>query len=190
LSLFSETIADSLAGAVVQTAILVRLDFTSSDVRLWTGEGVLDANDGTQWYGVGGMGVLDGIEQAIGGTAPEAKIGLAGLNTNLLGLAVDEFETEARNRLAIVYFQFFREDDQRVLDNPYPVWAGEMMRPEFNIALNAFDIVVSAESIFALRSRPPFAMYTDTDQQARFPGDKGFQYTPTLMNKVVDWPVF
>ena len=52
------------------------------------------------------------------------------------------------------------------------------------------SISVDAESLFSLRSRPPFSQYTDTDQKARFPGDRGFEFVPGLVNKIVTWPDF
>jgi len=51
-------------------------------------------------------------------------------------------------------------------------------------------ITVSAESLFSLRSRPAFSQYTDTDQKLRFSGDRGFEFVPGLVNKIVTWPDF
>jgi hypothetical protein len=187
MSFFTETIAASLQGRVVRAAYLVKLDFVTEPWQLWNGEGVLETSLGN-WYGIGGLGTLDGIEQAIAGTAPEARLGLSGIDSATLQIASEDFDAEAKNRPVTVYMQFFEEDSEVPLDDPYPIWAGVMMRPEFAVTGSTRDIVISGESIFMLRSRPNFAMYTDSDQKRRYPGDRGFEFVAGLRNKVVTWP--
>jgi hypothetical protein len=66
-----------------------------------------------------------------------------------------------------------------------------MQTPRFELqGASTRRITVSAESLFSLRSRPAFSQYTDTDQKARFPGDRGFEFVPGLVNKIVTWPDF
>lgn len=202
MSLFPDTIAAALGGGKVECANLVWFDFASGPMRLWTGGDTLDANDGTRWLNVGSFGDMKGIEQAINGQAPQATFTLSGVSDEIIRIARDEFKVEARGRMVRVYIQFFGVDDpedpdnQRPLDLPYPIWAGRMLQPSF-----VFDdgerendseqsITVSAESLFSLGSRPRWSMYTDSDQQHRYPGDLGFQFAGTLVNKVVTWPDF
>ena len=195
MSLFPETIARALAGGRVECANLARFDFASETMRLWLGHGVLDTNDGAKWKGVGLFGGMSGLEQAVNGQAPEGTFTLSGIDADIMRLARDEFEAEVRGRIVRVFIQFFGvedendRDNQRPLDYPYPVWAGRMLKPTF-----AFDaegersVTIAAESLFSLRSRPRHAMYTDRDQQHRFPGDKGFEFVGSLVNKVLTWP--
>lgn len=196
MSLFPETIALSLAGAKVQCAFLVHFDFTTEPMRLWRGEGILRTQDDAQWKGLGTFGSMSGIEQAVNGEAPEASFVLSGIDADILRLARDEFEAEVRGRMVRVLIQFFGTDDpddpdnQRVLDLPYPVWAGRCLMPTFTLDAESGErsVAITAESLFSLRSRPRYAMYTDRDQQLRFPGDKGFEFVGTLINKVTTWP--
>lgn len=198
MGLFSETIAAQLAGARVQCAPLVEFDFTSGPMRLWRGAGLLPTNDGREWQALGQLGGIDGLAQAMGGTAPEATFTLSGVDAEIVHLARDEFEAEVRGRMVRVLIQFFGQDDagdpdnQRCLDNPYPVWAGRCLKPRFELDASGQrrSIVVTAESLFATRNRPNSGMYTDRDQQARFPGDKGFEFAATLLTKVLTWPDF
>jgi hypothetical protein len=112
-------------------------------------------------------------------------------------LARDEFEEEVKGRTVTVFIQFFGAaddadpDNQRPLDNPYAIWSGRCLKPTFTFGEDGERSVrVSAESLFSLRSRPRYAMYTDSDQRQRFPGDRGFEFAATLVNKVVTWPDF
>lgn len=195
MSLFPETIAMALGGGVVQAANLVEFAFTTDTVRLWMGNGILVTNDGEPWFATGSLGDMEGIEQAINGEAPEAVFTLSGIDQEVLRISRDEWDAEARGRMVRVYLQFFGIDDpgnpdnQRPLDMPYPIAGFRMLQPTFSMTPEGERSVrLSAESIFALRSRPRHAMYTDADQQRRFPGDKGFQFVASLVNKTVTWP--
>jgi hypothetical protein len=195
LGFFPDTIAASLAGVTVQAAWLVTLDFTSGPMRLWRGDDELVTNDAQKWTGMGVLGAIDGIEQAINGQAPEATFTLSAISPEILRLARDEFLPEVYGRTAYVSLQFFGvedEDDpdnQRPLDYPFPCWAGRMLKPTFSYdESGACSVAVSAESLFSLRSRPNAAMYTDSDQQQRFTGDLGFAFVGSLIAKTVTWP--
>jgi len=195
MGFFPDTIAASLGGARVDAAFLAMFDFTSGPMRLWRGGGLLRTRDGNQWQGLGALGNVTGIEQAVNGEAPEAVFTLSGVDNEVVKKARDEFKEEVLGRRATVYLQFFGEpdqadpDNQRPLDLPYPLWTGRMLTPTFSFGDDGErSIAISAESLFSLRSRPKFGMYTDRDQQRRFPGDRGFEFVASLVNKVVTWP--
>lgn len=195
MSLFPETIAASLTGEKVQCAWLVRFAFTTEPMFLWCGDGLLETADGQVWMGLGQLGDIGGIEQAVNGEAPQASFTLSGIDAQIMRLARDEFEPEVKGRIVTVYIQFFGVADaedpenQRVLDTPYPVWSGRLLTPSFSFDQEGErSVTVTAESLFSLRSRPQYAMYTDSDQKRRFPGDRGFEFVSSLVNKVVAWP--
>lgn len=195
MSLFPETIALALAGGRVECAWLIQFAFTSEPVRVWTGFGTLETSDGQRWSGLGTLGSVSGIEQAVNGQAPRASFTLSGVDAQIVRLARDEYEAEVKGRVVTVLIQFFGVDDpedpdnQRVLDAPYPLWSGRCLTPTFTISAEGErSVSIEAESLFSLRSRPQYAMYTDADQQHRFPGDRGFEFVGSLVNKTVTWP--
>lgn len=195
MSLFPETIALALAGGTVQAAWLVRFDFASAPMRLWLGHGELVTADGARWKGMGSLASVDGIEQAVNGMAPQATFTLSGIDAEIMRLARGEYEAEVKGRRVTALIQFFGVDDpadpdnQRVLDAPYPLWSGRCLAPNFAIGEDGNrSVSIEAESLFSLRTRPRFAMYTDADQQHRFPGDRGFEFVGALVNKTVTWP--
>lgn len=195
MSLFSETIAAKLSGAKVLCATLVRFEFASETIRLWRGNATLRTKDGALWQAIGQLGDISGIEQAVNGEAPQASFTLSGVDASIIHLAREEFKTEVLGRRVVVSIQFFGDpdgddpDNQRPLDLPYAIWAGRCLAPTFSFSpTGERSIAISAESLFSLRTRPRYAMNTDRDQQHRFPGDLGFEFAPTLVNKVVTWP--
>ena len=192
MSIFPETVKAYMAGAQVKHAFLASFDFLTEATRVWMGNGVLES-DGELWYGVGTLASIGNLKQALAGKAPETTFTLSGLDPDIVQLARAEWDTEAKNRKATVYIQFFNSENDRLLDGydaPYPVWQGIMKTPSFAISRTEAQITVSAESIFSLRSRPNYSMYTDRDQKRRYPGDEGFEFVADLVDKVVQWPVF
>lgn len=193
MSLFPETIKAHLAGRTVRASFLVLFDFVTTPIRVWTGAGKITTG-GHDWLGLGQLGSISGLEQAVNGEAPETTFTLTGINPQIMSLARDEWVDEGRDRLAKVYLQFHNDHDDRVrelFDAPFAIWAGRMQTPRFEIqGPKTRRITVSAESLNALRSRPAFSQYTDTDQKSRFPGDRGFEFVPGLVNKIVTWPDF
>lgn len=196
MGLFPETIARDLAGGKVEAATLFDFDFTTTPMLAWRGYGQLKTKDGRRWNALGDLGSVSGIEQAVNGEAPEATFTLSGINAEIMRLARDEFEDEVRGRTVRAYIQFFGVEDeadpgnQRPLDLPYPIWGGRFLKPRFSIDRDSGErsVGITAESIHSLRSRPRAGSYTDRDQQFRFPGDKGFEFVATLINKVLTWP--
>lgn len=196
MSLFPETIAADLAGSRVDMELLVLFDFVTEPVRVWmNGSGQLRTNDGYLWDGLGRIGSIAGVEQAVNGQAPEVTFTLSGVDAQLVRLARDEFDAECKGRLITVLMQFFGTDDpddpdnQRPLDLPYPIASARALTPEFTYGeRDERSIMIRCESLFSLRSRPRAALYTDADQQRRFPGDLGFAFVASLKNKVITWP--
>jgi hypothetical protein len=193
VSFFPETIAAILAGRTVKMPYLVLLDFVDEPMRVWSGFGTITAG-GHDWSGLGEVGSIQGLEQAINGEAPESTFILSGINPEIVRLTREEFEDKAADRLARVYVQFTNAEDDRPLelfDQPFALWSGQMKTARFELQSTGLRrITVGCESRFSLRSRPNSSQYTDRDQQKRFPGDRGFEFVPTLRNKVVTWPDF
>ncbi|AMU90538.1 hypothetical protein ATM17_16060 [Sphingopyxis macrogoltabida] len=186
----------ALGGGKVECAELVHFDFTTQPMGLWNGGGILRTNDARLWSGLGTLGSMSGIEQAVNGEAPESAFTLSGIDADVLRLSRQEFEPECKGRIVRVLIQFFGIDDpadpgnQRPLDNPFPIHASRILGATFTVDQENGEraVTLSGESLFSLRSRPKYAMYTDRDQQRRFPGDKGFEFVQAIVNKVLTWP--
>lgn len=196
MSLLPDTLKALLARQAVQVALLATFEFTSTTVRLWSGNGVLQTLDGESWNGIGSWGAVDGIEQAMNGEAPEATFTLLGTDAEIAALVREEFADEVAQRPVRLHLQFFGQDDpadpgnQRVLDDPWTFWSARCFVPVFILDEDSGEesIAITAEGLFARRSRPRYAMYTDADQQARHAGDKGFQFVSELVKQELTWP--
>ncbi len=190
MSLFPDTVAASLSGETVSMAYLVKLDFLTDPFYVWTGFGNI-VSGGQTWRGLGELGQINNLEQAIAGEAPETTVSVDMHSSAVTRLARSEFDTEANGRKMSVFVQFMVADSDRLLDGPMSIWSGIMRTPKFEITADGLSrLTLNVESVFSKRSRPNHSLYTDKDQDRRFSGDRGFEFVGSLQNKVVTWPDF
>lgn len=182
--MMAETVQALSEGRHVAVATLFEFQFLSRTVRFWDGTGKLTAG-GSEWDGSGKVITVSGLEQAAGLGAGAATFTLSGTTPELLAAAVTA-EIEVKNRPCAVYIQFL-SDPYTVYDEPQAVWAGNMDTLVFKGDVRNQSITLTAESLFVERIRAPYGYMTDTDQQARWPGDRGFEFMPKLINKTVPW---
>jgi hypothetical protein len=183
---FPDAISNVLAGREVRLDLLVMFDFTSGAMRLWQGFGTLHTNDGNDWEGIGRLGQISDLESAIGGTAPQARFVLSGVDPTILANALDQ-QAEIYGRDCNVYMQFF-DENFNCLDNPYVIWAGLMDTIRITESVGECQVEMTAETIFARRNKPPLGGLSDREQQRFFPGDNALAGIPALMSKTSIWP--
>lgn len=179
-----ETVAAKAAGSRVSVARLFEFQFASRTMRFWNGVGYLTAG-GERWQGSGKIIAASGLEQSVDLSAPQASFTLTGASPELMGYAADS-AAEVTGRPCAVFEQFLT-GPYRPLDNPIPIWAGVMDVLSFRASIRERVITLTAETLFVDRTRAPYGYMTDTDQQVRWPGDRGFEFTPQLLNKTVTW---
>ena len=191
MSLFPNVIAASLSGRSVKAAYLVEFLFRSGPQRLWNGNGDLSAG-ARVWKGLRGLGQISGLEAALNANAPQAVFSVSGVSSGFRSKdGGDPFDYI--NRPIIVYVQFFK-DDWSTLDDPYAIsgWVMQTVHEGYawddSVKAWVSTVGIAAESWFFGRGRPPFSFWSDRDQQARYPGDKGLEYMSALQNYVTRWP--
>lgn len=188
MAAFSAAIQAQLERKMVRVAQLVEFHFLDAVKRVWTGFGDTTIG-GHVWQGTNELGSITGISQARDGSAEQATFSLSGVAADLLAKAVGDPE-QYTQRPVKVFLQFF-DDDWQPLDSPQAIWLGYM--DTLQITRTGDDgptrtITMTAENVFANRARPPYGSYSDSDQQARYSGDKGCERVAALVNAVREWP--
>lgn len=192
---FPATVAAVLASRTVAASLLCHMDFRETPRRWWLGFGPLNAG-GFVWQGTGEMIAIDGLEQPIGTVAPKTTFKLTGIDAALVLLA-RQASGRVKDRRCTVYVQFFdiTPDDASVppwspLDDPFAIWSGTMDRMTYDAQGPALrEITLTAESFWTNRRRPAYGLFTDRDQNARYPGDRGLEQVSSLAAKQSRWPV-
>ena len=184
-----QTIAEQAAGRQVLASELVFLDFLDQPMRYWRGAGRLRTNNGAIWEGTNGLGEISGLDQPLGTIAPSASLTLSGVDQRVVVLSRQQSD-RVTGRKCQIYLQFFTAA-WAPLDNPLPIWAGEMDRLTYDWkGENTYSVTLSVEGKWTGRRKSPFGFYTDTDQKRRFPGDRGLEQVASLVSKTIGWPSY
>ena len=179
-----DTVKELAAGHRVQAATLFQFEFTSGTQRFWDGLGYLTA-DGHDWLGFGQMCSVSGLEQSRNMGAPQTTFKLSGVDDNLIAIAVNS-AAEVTGNPCTVLLQFLSSVGVP-LDDPIAIWAGTMDTLTFQAGVRDQSITLSAETLFVDRVRAPYGFQTDTDQRARWTGDRGYEFVASLLWKTVNW---
>ena len=187
---FSAAVAAQLGGKVVRCDALVELGFTNGTSRLYNGFGELRTNDGKVWQGIGNLGSIGGLKQAINGQAAPLELTVSGVDANFASQAKGD-RANWYMRPVVVYLQFFGEDWQP-LDMPFAMSFATMRQLTIDRQSNddgmVYSVTIQAEGPFITRKRARYGYYSDTDQQKRFAGDRGCERTSGIEQHVIIFP--
>lgn len=192
MAAFSAELTAAIRANEAGVRVLVALAFASATMRVHTGFGDLVAGAQT-WSGVGDLVSISGLEQTTQGEAGQATFTVSGVSATLIASAQSESGAEYRQRPITVYLQFFDVATDAAIGSPVAIWTGLM--DNMRIARSNGDdgpvrtITLTAETLFQDRARPSYGSYSDSDQKARFAGDKGCERVAGLVDTVVKWPV-
>ncbi len=191
---FNATVEAYLARRSIAGSILVFMDFVDTPRRWWPGFGDLVAG-GHTWQGTGELITVSGLEQPTGTSAPQTTFTLSGVDAGIVTLARNA-AARVKGRRVVVYLQFFDVEPVNAstpawtnLDAPAAIWTGTMDQMRYSAqGPSSRSVTVTAEGRWTNRNRPPFGLYTNADQIARFSGDRGLEQVTDLENKTIRWP--
>lgn len=200
MSLLPATVLAQAKGLHVVASLFVTFAFKSAPLRVWEGDGPIIRDD-LEWRGVGGgvsgngspLQSIDGLELAMDGSAPQLTLSLSGVDSSVVAAArqdVANEEIEGRDlTIRIGFFDATQYPEMVPLDDMIVLGIWTMQKPNFTASgVTLRNITLPCETLFVQRSRAPFGLLTDRDQQRRFPGDLGCQFPPTLVDRDVAWP--
>lgn len=199
MPLFSEAVRAQAQGQHVIAALFVTFDFLSGPLWVWEGDGPLD-REGVTWRGIGTrvdndgspLQSIDGLEEAVNGSAPQLTLTLSGIDATVTAAASqDAAAGEIEGRDLTIKIGFFDATLPGLveLDALMTLGVWTMQKPSFTATgPMTRTITLPCETQFVQRSRAPFGLLTDRDQQRRYPGDLGCQFPPSLVDREVAWP--
>lgn len=176
---------ETLRRGNIGQAALVFMDFRDTPRRWWTGFGDLSVG-GYTWQGVGDLIEISPIQTAYSLSASSVTFALA-CTPELLALALDA-KARVRDRAVTVSMQLFDMDTKQSLGTPFVMFSGTMQRmPWAADGPEQRTLTVEAEGLFFRRNAPPRGRWTDSDQKARYPGDRGLERLPIYVNHETRW---
>ena len=171
-----------VTSSIVPAALLVELDFANGPLRLWSGLGELTWNGRT----FTGAGDLAGVGEIVFTTEQRAtgfELTLSGVSTEMIAIArADQW----KRRAAQVWLVVFDSARSTIIGEPISLGAARMdTLTHTRGATASFRLSIETEQLAQRRPRP--RRYTDRDQQQAFPGDRAFEFVPSLKGRRIKW---
>ena len=178
-------------------AALVWMDFAGGDKRWWTGFGTLETA-GHTWEGLGDLISISPISTSYDLSAHPVTFTLA-CTPEMLAKALNA-KHEVRDRTVMVYNQLFAVEAQAAftpgggeiqrgqpIGSPFVMFSGSMQRLPWRATATERTLTLEAEGMFFRRNAPPRGRWTDADQKARWPGDRGLERLPIYIQYETGW---
>lgn len=163
--------------------LLAELDHPSGVFRAWTGVGDLDYR-GHVWKGLGILGSISPIKSATDLAIQEVRFSLSGVSAESLAL----LSPAVRKRPARAWLGSFNKATGNIVRDPFELLDCEMDTQDFTVDDNGMaTLFIVARSGFYTLERAIDEVWSDQDQQRRFPGDIGLRDLASLQNAEVHW---
>lgn len=172
----AEYASDSLRPIILFTGL-----FDSGAARFWTGRGPFEW-DGNIFTGSGTLISMTAAEETLQLKASGAAFKLSGLETSLLSAVLDE-PMQGR----VITAHLGAVDRNMTQPNPpVQIFKGFADQPIIELGAKTCDITIKAENALRDLFKSRVSLYSDVDQQARYPGDTGFRHVAPLNAGVED----
>lgn len=156
--------------------------FTTSTLRLWTGERDISWNSQT-WLGNGYFQNITGAEETSDTQATRIVVHLTGVPSEQVSFALTE---PALNKPGYVWFGFLTSAGAVVAD-PYLMFEGKCDAAEIVENPDGTNLQITYESQAVDLERPRNNRYTDESQKRFYADDKGFEYVARLKDLTLHW---
>ena len=138
---------------------------------------------GNTYDGMGRAGRIEVIEDSVG-ELNGLRFQLSGVPSDLIALALAE---PLQGKPISIYTAIFDRNNYQILDAVLE-WAGLLDKPDIVEDGDTCTIQCTAEHVGLDLLRPSNVRYSNADQQALFPGDRGFEYVIDQDEKPIIWP--
>ena len=189
---------------VVYPFFAVELKFDGDNVlRLWTGQGTLVLEDGTEWFGTGNLLDISSVEETSEMAVKGATLTLSGIPSEVLSLALSE---PYQGRVCNIYFGTFSYGSLTQQDGAYillqdgskinlqtgetgfnEIFSGYMDQMGIEDGAETCTIELKVENKLIDLERSRVARYTSGYQKSIYPDDLGLDFIEALQDKKLSW---
>lgn len=195
---------DNIQEGVVYPFFAVELLFDGNNtIRMWTGQGTLNLEDGTEWVGLGSLLDISTVEETAEMAVRGATITLSGVSSEALSLALSE---PYQGRVCNIYFGTFsvgkvlQESGSFILLQDGGKIHLEAISTGFNQLFSGYmdqmnisdggetcDIQLMVENRLIDLERARVARFTSGYQKSIYPDDLGLDFVEDLQDKDISW---
>lgn len=170
---------------LVQPYLLAYMDFSSSAVRLWTGNETKSFSDdfgGGNYLGVGTFGGYSNITETTEVASKGIELTLSGIPDDYIALSMTD---NYRGRTVAVYLVLFNQSFSTY--EKIMIFRGRMDQMQIEESGDTSTIKLKCESRLIDLNRQRDLRYTDEAQRSIYPSDKGFEFVASMANKSIYW---
>jgi hypothetical protein len=194
---------ENIDGDTVYPFFATELNFSSETIRMWTGQGTLVLDDGTEWFGLGQLLNISSIEETSEMAVKGATISLSGIPSELLSLALSE---PYQGRVAKIYFGTFSYGSLQQQSGSYillqdgskinlqdgskglnELFSGYMDQMNIEESAETTTIELTVENKLIDLERARVGRYTSGYQKSIYPNDLGLDFIEGLQDKKISW---
>ncbi len=165
-----------VTGESLQPVLLVKLEFDSADLNLWTGIGDLSFG-GDTYTGAGDLLAFSQVEESDELKAVGLTGTLSGIPSSLIAIALAE---DYMGRPVTLWFGVLTGDPPALVADPVIVFAGLIDTMPIEDAGETATIQVQAENRLVRLEESRSRRYTSEDQAIDYPGDRGLDFVVGL----------
>lgn len=166
---------------VARPVFLVRLNFVSGVVRAASTPFDI-AHEGETYLGLGALGAISAVQEGAELQSYAVQLTLTGIPSDLVSIALaDQYQgREAKVWLALL------DEQHRVVGTPLLIFRGRMDTMDLELGETA-TMTLTVQSRLGDWERPRIRRYSNEDQQAEYPGDRGLEYVSQMAEKTIYW---
>jgi hypothetical protein len=173
---------NAMTADVVEPMLFVEMDFESGFVRVHNGIGTIQWG-GHDWLGIGAFGSVSGMNETAELQRNTVTYTLTGIPNDLIAVALGE---HYQGRNARVYIGFFNITTKQLVGTPLLKESGLMDVSRVREGREC-SVTITAESRMSEWSRPKVRRYTDAEQRARYPNDRGLEFVARTAVEEIVW---
>ena len=167
---------------LVRPIYLVKMEFDSGDLFLWSGLGNL-VYSGDTYVGTGDLMVISPVKESEELTANGVTFTVSGIKQSLVSLARDE---PYQGRKITLYLGAFDENAD-IISIPVVLFSGFMDVMSISDSGETSTITIAAENKLIAFDRSSVRRFTAEDQKIDHPTDKGFEFVSKIAQQEIIW---
>jgi hypothetical protein len=176
-----------LAEDAIAPVVLVKLNTSGGDVRVWTGLGNLTFN-GEEYIGGGNFLGVGELLETNDLSAQGMAVSLSGIPSDLLAVALGQVQ---HGRAATIWLGLMEQVTDEItnisslvlIDVPYEIYSGFTDITTISEQADTSTISINIENRLIALETPKVRRYTHEIQRQDYPSDKGFIFVAGLQDK-------
>ena len=176
----STTNTTQVDGSHVHLVTLVKMDF-DTPAYAHSGTGTISYG-GNSYLGVGDFGGVSGERESevLGPSA--VTLTLTGIDSDYIAEAVDSGNIYDK----VTIYQGYRNDDGTLADDPWIAWSGWFEFASIKVDAES-SISITCQHDLSMMNEKDGSRYSDEDQQNRYAGDVGLEFTSDMVGLRLLW---